>query len=347
MTETAGMATSIVRTSFLRRPRRGRQGHREWLHFSINDGHTTLILNASVTDDTRHGLDRSTERGRVVALLHDGNTWSGGTEDFAASDLDVRGGTLFIRLGTTTVDFVGGAFRITGGLREAGMRFDLVLRPDAFPSLASEVPLADRDETINWAVVPALRASGWIESEHGRRTFDGAAAYHDHNWGYFSHRDFAWQWGYALPSEPKARTAVVLTRLLDGTQASSMMQALLLWKDGRQHRVFREREVELRTEGLLRPADRFVVPKKAKLLTHGTTTDIPRRLSFSARGRGDAVEGTFVPSHVAEIVVPNEHDLGSTLIREVVGSLSVEGVVRGEAFALSGCAVVEWLGRGA
>lgn len=347
MTTAATMAASISRTGFLRRPRRARRGHREWLHFSIADGLSTFILNTSVTDDARLGRERPTERGRIVALLHDGEDWCGGTEELAPSELDVRGGTLHMRLGRTVVDFVDGAFHVTGAVRDAQLSFELVLRPDALPSVASEVALARHEESINWAVVPALRASGWVETARGRRTFADAAAYHDHNWGYFSHRDFAWQWGYALPSNPADRKALVVTRLLDGMQSSSIMQALLLWKDGRQHRVFRAHDIELRSEGLLRPDERFIVPQRARLLARGTTTDIPRRLSFTARGRGDAIEGAFLPKHVAEIVVPNEHDLGTTLIREVVGDLRVDGVIRGESFTLSSSAVFEWLGRGA
>jgi hypothetical protein len=342
------IATSIARTSFLRRSTRatdGGAGHTEWLHFSIGGSDLTLLVNLSMVDDLRPSAPIGGERGRIVVLVRDAGRWDGGAEEVDAGEMEVHGGTIRAVLGNTRVDFDGGVFRLTGCLREREVAFDLELRPISFPSLATNVALGRGAEPINWAVVPSLRADGWLSVDGRRRELRSVLAYHDHNWGYFSHRDFAWQWGHATSSDPSRPLSFVFTRLLNAAQTEVHMQALLLWSGGRQLRVFREQEVHVATEGFLRK-DVFTVPKAARLLAGPAATDIPKRLRFEAAASGDTLVATFEAEDAARIVVANEHDLGTTLIHEVAGRLVLRGTVSGAPIDFEAHAVFEWLGRG-
>ena len=346
--DAGAIATSIARTNFLRRsaePTGSGAGHTEWLHFAIGGPELTLLVNMSVVDDRRHGAKPGRERGRVVVLVREGVRWDGGAEEVPADDMEVHGGTLHATLGDTRVEFEHGVFRLAGALRQSAVAFDLELRPISFPSLASNVALGPGEEPINWVVVPSLRADGWVSIDGRRHAICGAPAYHDHNWGYFRQRDFAWQWGHAISSDRSSPFSIVLTRLLNGAQTEVYMQALLLWSGGRQYRVFREHEMKVTAEGFLRK-DVFTVPKAARLLAGPAATDIPRRLCFEAEGNGDTLFGCFEAEDAARIVVPNEHDLGTTLIHEVVGRLELRGNVRGSPIAFTAHAVFECLGRG-
>ena len=346
--DAGGIATSIARTSFLRRsslePESGR-GHTEWLHFSIGGPELTLLVNMSVADDLRPSAPRGRERGRVVVLVREGGRWDGGADEVPCAEMKIRGGAIDVVLGESRAVFEQGVFRLSGRLRTRDVAFELELRPISFPSLASNVALGPGEEPINWAVVPALRADGWVTVDGSRRELRGVPAYHDHNWGYFSHRNFAWQWGHATSGDRSNPVSFVFTRLLNGAQTEVRMQALLLWYAGRQLRVFRDDDVTVSAEGFLRK-DVFTVPKAARLLAGPAATDIPLRLRFEAAGGGDSLTGHFDAEDAARIVVPNEHDLGTTLIHEVVGRLELRGNVRGVPFELSTHAVFECLGRG-
>jgi hypothetical protein len=74
-------------------------------------------------------------------------------------------------------------------------------------------------------------------------------------------------------------------------------------------------------------------------------TDIPAVLSFDGDGDGDFVRGSFTTGEVAQVVLPNDRDLGVTVINEVSGRLRVNGRVRGEDLEIDGRAVFEFLGR--
>jgi hypothetical protein len=352
------IATSVARTNFIRRASTAvdRLGHREWLHFSIaaSDG-TTLIVNMSITDDLRAVDQRRRtrpERGRLVVLAHRNGVWFGSAEEVDASAIEAHGGSVFIRLGESSIRFERGIFHVKGMLADQSVGFDLELEALSFPSLASNVSLGPSEDPIHWVVVPRLAVKrGELEIGGVPISLSGALAYHDHNWGYFNHRNFAWQWGHAFPSAEADRDpdalSVVFTRLLNGPRTHAFMQALLFWRGSRQERVFREDEIEVTSEGFLRK-DAFTVPKVARLLAGGRATDVPKTMSFVARGHGgrDEVQATFTTTDVAEIVVPNEHDLETTLIREVVGTLDLEGQIRGRRIEIvNGPGVFEWIGK--
>ncbi|HEY5920011.1 MAG TPA: hypothetical protein VIV11_00010 [Kofleriaceae bacterium] len=333
------LATSLDANGFIRGSswrHGGRRGHREWLHFTIHAGDLRVVLNASFVDDVRPAAEPHRERVRLLALVHDGTDWHGAIDEI--TDATAPAGQLTARLGELEIAGTGGTFTLRG--RCAALELDLTLVPDAFPSVASGVSLGD-SPPINWLVVPRLLATGTIVLAGQHHAIADAPAYHDHNWGYFSHHDFAWQWGHDASTGPHS---VVLARLLDRAYTTTFMQALLVWRDGRQSRVFRGDELSIQPEGFLRPAQPFTLPREAALLVDNLATEVPRALHLRAAGGGDELHGTFTAHTLARIVVPNDDSLTTTLIHEVIGELSLHGSLHGRPFALEAPAMFELLG---
>src|SRR4029078_10303778 len=125
-------------------------------------------------------------------------------------------------------------------------------------------------------VLPRLVACGEIRVRGKSFQLDRAAAYHDHNWGHFSWgRDFAWEWGYALPEDLRAPWTVVYVRLSDRGRVRTYKQAVFLWRRTSVARVFRDTEVDVTLAGLLRPASVFKLPRIMNVLSPGTAVDVP------------------------------------------------------------------------
>lgn len=334
------IAASLSANGFFRRSgwrHGGRAGHREWLHFTMHAGELRLVLNISIVDDLRPAAGRHRERVRVLVLVLAGERWHGGIDEIA--DAEIRGGQLAATLGDVVLTSSGGAFVIRGKLRDAPIELDLTLEPHTFPSLASGVAIGE-GPPINWLVVPRLVARGAVSIAGEATRIDGAPAYHDHNWGYFSHKDFAWQWGHDAGTGPYS---IVLTRLLDAAHASSFMQALLVWHGARQARVFRGLDLEVEPAGFLRPERPFTLPSTAALLVDNLATEVPRHLHIRARADGDELAGTFTAETLARIVVPHDDSLETTAIHEVVGRLRLAGVLHDQPVAIDAPAMFEFL----
>jgi hypothetical protein len=335
-----GIGASLSAHGFVRRsPWRdgGRSGHREWLHFTVHGGELTVVINASFVDDLRPAAPPHRERVRLLVLARDARGWHGGVDDVAGAV--VRGGQLDALLGDVAIAASGAEISLRGRLRDAPIELDLVLRAQTFPSLASGVSIGD-GPPIHWLVVPRLLATGRAVIAGRAYAFDDAPAYHDHNWGFFSQRDFAWQWGHDAGTGPHC---VVLTRLLDGAHATAFLQALLVWRGARQVRVFRGNELRVEPEGFLRPERPFTVPRTAALLVDRLATEVPRRLHIAAAADGDAIDGAFEAHSLARIVVPHDDSLATTAIHEVEGHLRLAGTLHGAAFAVDAPAIFEFL----
>jgi hypothetical protein len=103
-----------------------------------------------------------------------------------------------LAIGDATVEQRDGTYRIRGeapGADGGRVRFDLRVVPEPnawFPPLELR-----SDEFVSGYVVPAVRAtaSGTICEDGACRRYDGAPAYHDHNWGIW--RETSWNWGQA------------------------------------------------------------------------------------------------------------------------------------------------------
>lgn len=317
--------------------------HKEWLHFAVYGHGIDLLVNFSVVDDVRPRAPRGAELARITCLVKS-KDWDGDVDFWPRNEVRVAAGGVAIELGPNYVRFEDGAYRIQVKLRRRAVELDLVLVPDVFPSEANNITVED-GPPINWMVLPRLRASGTVRALGGVHTLVDCPAYHDHNWGRFLWgRNFAWEWGYALPRDSDNPYSLVFVRLTDRGHRCSLMQGIFLWKGERKERVFRDSEVTVKHEGLMRPERIFRIPGVMALLHPGKAADIPRELIVAARSGDDWVRLSFSSEDVAAVVIPNDENAGVTVIHEVSGTSRMEGVVRGVPIHGVGRSMCEFLG---
>lgn len=320
------------------------RGHKEWLHFCISAEDVDVLVNASVVDDLRPTMKRGSEQARLSVLAHQHQSgWSGAIELYAGEDVHVRGGAVEIRLGASRIAFEEGAYRLQVRMPRADISADLRLEPVTFPSLVNNVRGLD-GRPINWAVVPRSRATGALRVRGRTYELQNALAYHDHNWGRFGWgNNFAWEWGYGLPREASNPFTMVFARLNDRPNTSALMQLFFLWKDERLFCTYRDHDIEVFREGLLRPSRLVKLPPTMGLVSPWRATDVPERLRFRVRSRQDELMGVFTAGDVAQVIIPNDDDFGVTIINEVSGTLSVSGKALGERVEIENRAVFEFL----
>jgi hypothetical protein len=314
-----------------------------------------VLVNLSFVDELRHDPDdaqarrdrrgaRWGEAARLTLLVRDAGGWDGDVERFEPWEVAAPPGRIEARLGDNALRWEGGRYELRARLRERPIEVALSLEPACEPALAPNIPL-ETGPPIHWAVVPRLWATGWVKVGGRRYELSGAPSYHDHNWGRWSWGDdFAWEWGFGLAEDRACPWHVVFVRLSNRARTRALAQGLFLWRDGVQRRVFREHDVEVWGEGLLRPARTLKLPRVMGLLSPGSATDVPQALRARAHAHYDNVEMCFLAEEGAQVILPNDKTSGVTIINEVSGALCLEGEVGGEAVELRGRAVFEFLG---
>jgi hypothetical protein len=258
-------------------------------------------------------------------------------------DVALQTDDMGLSFGHNSVRFEDGQFVISAMLQERPISLNLRLNPVTLPlTVRSHTRIGEG--TINWLVVPRLQATGSITV--GSRSFalTNAMAYHDHNWGrWLWGHDFAWEWGFALPSNAVEQWSLVFDRTTNRARTQVLELTLALWKGDRLHRVFSQREVTVHPIGFLPPRRPPKYPRVMAVLAPETTADIPRQVTIKANRGEDYLECTLEPEDVAQLVIPNETDLGVTVINEVRGWLRISGVIGGETIASQGRAIFEFL----
>jgi hypothetical protein len=341
----ASLAAAIEATDFMRRSGAafsGESGHKEWLHFAVHAPNVSALVNFSVADDIGDTAKRGAQIGRVTCLVKE-DDWDGDVDTYRDRAASARGGRIDVRLGDSFVKFESGEFRVQAVLRRRAVAVDLVLRPEAVPSESNNV-FFDDCPSMSWVVLPRLRATGHIHVGSRRHDIVDAPAYHDHNWGSFRWgKNFAWEWGYGLPNRGPDAWSAVFVRFMDRARLADLMRGLLVWHGPRQRRIFRCDEIDVRYEGFARQHRVFKLPRPMGLLAPGTATDVPRRVTAVATSRDDHVEMTFDTDDVAQIVTPNDDDLGVTIINEAFGRVQLTGEIDGEAFDVRGPSTFEFL----
>lgn len=316
----------------------GRGDYKEWLHFCVHGRGVDAVINFSVA-----GGGRGAGEAHVTALVRD-EAWDGGVDAHAGEAVVLRRDRLDASFGRSALAFRDGEYHLSAVLEDRPISIALSLRPRTAPLLKSHVPLGE-GASAHWLLVPRLTARGVIAASGREHRLEAAPAYHDHNWGHFAWGgDFAWDWGYGLPARADNPWSVVFTRLGDRARTAVSMQALMLWKGARQHRVLSGRDVEVIEEGRLRPRRILKVPRVMALLAPEAATDVPRRLEIRAAAGGDHLRLRFEAEDPVQILLPDDRGLGVTVINEVRSSIRLTGVVRGERVAMEGHGMLEIVG---
>jgi hypothetical protein len=324
-------------------------GHKEWFHFCIYGDGFDLLINFSLVDEL-HGAPPNPgpraprhEAARLTILVRE-QRWIGEVDRYPAAEVWAPAGSCEIVMGDNRMRWGGGVYHLRAKLRDLAVEVDLVLRPVTMPSIIHNVAVRD-GPPINWLVIPRLLASGVLRVEGREHRFGDVPAYHDHNWGRFRWgRDFAWEWGFGLPRLPSNPWSFVFVRLSDRAHTRVMMQGVFLWRGAREQRVLRGSEFSVTRVGLLRQAQITKMPRAMALIAPGTAIDVPERLILEANTGDTRFTATFTSHEAAQVIIPNDDDLGVTIINEVAGSLRVRGCCRGEDFTIECPTIFEFLG---
>jgi hypothetical protein len=345
--EDHGVARLIERSDFWRRSPAsagGAPGHKEWQYFCVFGDDIDLMVNLSIMDRLAHapGAPASIEEARVLLLARtsDGR-WHGDIDTCDPGGVILHAGRVGARLGRTTLSFTDGAYRLDAQVGTAPVAARLEIRPTTRPALTRSVPLGPQ-EPMHWFVVPRLAVTGEVRVGEARYRLKGCPGYHDHNWGRFSWGgDFAWEWAIVL-SEQAMPWSLIYYRITDRGRHRAISQGLLLWRRDRHCRTFRDSELNVRGDGLLRVGRALRVPRIMTLAIPGTAADIPARLEVAARSGNDALDIAIDMDDCAQVGLPNDGDDGMTIISECRGRVRVAGRVRGDLVRFDGPSVVEF-----
>jgi hypothetical protein len=137
---------------------------------------------------------------------------------------------------------------------------------------------------------------------------------------------------------------VVFLAMHDRRGHHADVRGVFVWRQAREKRLFRDRQVRVTAGGVWYPERVHKVPGVMRLLAPGTATAVPAQLQIEARSAADELRCVFRPRALAQIIVPNEVDDGFTILNETAGALCVEGRIDGEAFAFETETIVEFLG---
>lgn len=314
---------------------------KEWFHFAILGPGVHAILNFSATGDTRPAAAPGGRLFRTILLVHDG-AWSGGVDTIPARDATFGPG-LHLRLGQNTGWFDEGRFLLSSALEREPVGISVTARPVTRPLLlASERAL--KEGWISWAVIPRLVSRGSIVVGRRVHRLERTLLYHDHNWGrWLWGHDFSWEWGFGLPDEPTVPWSLVFDRTSDRARARASALTLAVWKGATMVHRFRPEEIRVHPEGRA-PTDRVrKFPPVMALIASALTTDVPARLHVEADAGRNRLALAYEVEDLAQIVVPNETDLGVTVINETVGRVRAEGTIHGDAVRMEGRGHFEFL----
>jgi len=315
-----------------------RAGHKEWLHFTIHGPGVDIVVNFSLSSGGGAGDVR---QGRVGCLIHR-EGFQGDIDSCAPHLLRARTGESCVQMGQSSVVFRDGGFDLTVHLEREPIALQLRLEPETAPAQINNFEI-EGGPALNWLVVPRLVASGWVTLGAQQLELERAPAYHDHNWGGFRWgANFSWEWGYALPAETNAWSCV-FARLSDRSRFSDLMTGLFVWKGSMQHRVFSGDELSVTHHGLFHGRRPLRLPRVMGLLAESRPADVPARFEVRARRHTDWLDLTFDVTDVAQVVIPNDDDLGLTIINECCGNFAWQGELAGERIAFQGRSIFEFL----
>ena len=315
---------------------------KEWYHFCIVGPGFDLLVNLNVSADNRPAASAGSRAARVVMMAHD-KGWSGDVEPVDSRFVTLVPGEVAMRLGQSELFFRDDRFELTAALQSSPMVIHASLEPLCTPlGIMHEVDVGEGG--IGWFVIPRLAVTGRAVIGDCIHSLEGTTAYHDHNWGHWLWgQDFSWEWGFGHLSDLETPWTVVFDRTLNRARTRVLESTLALWRGESLFRIFSRHEINVRPTGYSTPSRLFRIPRPLAMAVPQLGRDVPRGFEVSARAGADQVSLLFATSSEAQILVPNETDLESTIITEVLGRIEISGEVRGCSLAATGRSVFEFL----
>jgi hypothetical protein len=309
---------------------------KEWLHFCVLAPGIELLVNLSIAG--RPARERAAESAfvaRLVVMARSHGRWLGSVEEVPASQVSLRPGQVDAVFGDTALRCQSGAFELLLRPRAIPLSARLRLEPVTLPLMRSKTSLGEG--LVNWLAVPRLRAFGSITADGTPHVLRGQPAYHDHNWGTWRWgRDFFWQWAFGLPSSADDPWTLVFYRLFDRARTVENALSVLVWRGDQLFRVFHQGDVAVSPQGFLRRASILKVPPVMGLLAPQLTTDVAERIVVEAGTGKDHLRFEIDNQDLAQVLIPSESDLGTTVINEVVGTYRGGGSIQGVSVETQG-----------
>jgi hypothetical protein len=315
--------------------------YKEWFHFCVVGPQISAVINFSYLGDNRSGIPEGQFQPRVILLVHTGD-WDGEVIAIPPEDVQIDPGKINLQFGHNYLVFEKGLFRLSIALETRPITVDLKIEPITFPLYRSRATIGSG--AIDWLVVPRLNASGTIICQQQFYQLQNVPAYHDHNWGHWLWgQDFSWTWGFSLPADRSRVWSLVYSAMTNRARNQNHEHKLCIWKDDRLERIFALRDIQVRQKGYFKKRDIPKFPPIMKLLKPETTSDVPDFLDIQAEKGKDHLSCHFDIEDVAQIIIPNEVNLESTIINEVIGNIKVSGSVKQEEIEFEGKGFFEFL----
>jgi len=315
--------------------------YKEWFHFCVIGPQVEAVINFSILRDNRHGVPPGSRQARLILLVHDGG-WDGEVVEFHPRDVHINPGRIDLQFGHQYLTYQKGIFHLSLSLENRPITLDLRIEPLTYPLLRSKATIGEG--TIDWLVVPRLQANGTLVCGTRLHHLVNAPAYHDHNWGHWLWgQDFAWEWGFALPLRGTHTWSLVFDCMTNQARTETQDLKLSLWKGTRLVRIFAHQDIQVVPNGYLNLSHVPKFPPIMALVAPEMTTDVPHTLDIAAHSCNDHLDLRFQAQDVAQIVIPNETDLGETIINEVTGTIEARGQVKDEPVEMQGKGFFEFL----
>jgi len=154
--------------------------------------------------------------------------------------------------------------------------------------------------------------------------------------------DFSWQWGFALPPAAETPWSLVFDQMTDRGRNQALELKLSCGKAPNSTACSCTRSCKSGRKVFGPDAPRQI-PKAHGAGGSELTTDVPANFQIHAARSADWLDCRFSADDLAQIILPNELDLGVTIINEVSGCLTLQGVVKGEQVSMEGRGFFEFL----
>jgi hypothetical protein len=341
----------VEQKNYLRFPSPGdtRAGwQKEWFHFCILTPELSLLINLNVCGDLRPAAVPGSRVARVLMMASTPEGWFGDLETVDPRDVVLRPGEVAMVLGQNRMSFYANRFHLVAALQTQPLLADVRLEPLTDPlGFGGEISVGKG--SIGWFAVPQLSVRGHVVVGGSSYPLEAASAYHDHNWGRWRWgEDFSWEWGFAhLSSQgkepPGSKWSLVLDRTSNRARTRLLESTLALWRDRELIKVFSRREITVRPVGYRNPGAIFRVPRAMSLAVPALGRDVPREFHVTAISGRDRISFVLHSDDEAQVLVPNETDLETTIITEVTGQVRMEGVIRDQRVDAEGRGIFEFL----
>ena len=309
--------------------------YKEWQHFVVFHADWVLVFNLNID---RIGDPVGDSQAARVITIFSANDWTGQVDQCVTPTL--KRGEISATFGDAGMEWRNGGYEIWQQRGE--VKLNIKLQPVSIPSLTHNIPLGTGSH-LSWCLIPRLSASGWLESNGKRISFENLSAYHDHNWGRFHWGgDFSWEWGAAVPNDSDSPWTLVYARMNSKNRNAITATSVFLLENGKHVRYFRNAEVEFSAGDEFDPKISGRIPAAAALLLPDQDLDVPTCTTINARRGDDWLTANVRAHNRGQVLVPSEIDYCKVVrLNEASAEVNVFGRCAGRDVAFSGPGLLE------